>query len=675
MKRKSSKLTAIMLSTAMCVTTLAGCGGSSDTTTAVTDSKSTESTEAETTSTETTQAETIQEAVSSYAEAPMLAEQVSAGTLPGVEERMPITEDVMVEAVDSIGTYGGSFEWALAKAGWNTGKPIEQGLFRFKEDGSIEPNVAKGYEVNDDATVFTIHLREGMKWSDGVDFTAADCVFFYDHMCVPETFGKSLYDCFKVTDPSTGETTTATFAQVDDYTFTVSFEYPKPDFLSELTINAKWCFAPKHYHETILPEFVGDEKAAQIATDMGYSDTASMLKDTGYYFWNVSGVPTLNPYVLSTEEGKNDVNGDYYEFVRNPYFWKVDQEGNQLPYIDSMNYSKISDESQTLIKTLAGEITITTAAWADIETLTENAETVGYNIYQWPNSSWADNASQFELNQTAPDEAKRAIFQEKDFRQALSIAVDREEYAKLISDGWVDGKQASPAAGTLGYSEEWSKKWTEYDPEQAKSLLEGLGLVMGSDGYYDLSDGSDFVINILSYTDSGADSTYQILDDYWKKVGIKTTYKPMDKDTLNNKIISNDYDAVLSPVAPAETINIMLRPDTLVPVRNYAEWYGEVGTWYASGGEEGIAPTGDLLELCNLFDQFKAETNSDKRQEIALQMLALHEENIWVIGYMDSPATLFVVDNKLKNFKESSIFCDEFRGVGIAHLECCYFAE
>lgn len=672
MKRKSSKLTAVMLSAAMCVTSLTGCGGSS-TTTAVTDSGSTET--AQTTETQTAATETAQESVDGYSEAPMLAEMVSAGEIPSVEDRMPATEDVMVETVENIGTYGGSYEWALAKAGWNTGKPIEQGLFRFKEDGTIEPNVAKGYEVNDDGTEFTIHLREGMKWSDGVDFTAADCVFFYDHMCVPETFGKSLYDCFKVTDPSTGEMTTATFTQIDDYTFKVSFTYPKPDFIEQLSINAKWCFAPKHYHETILPEFVGDEKAAQIAADMGYSDTASMLKDTGYYFWNVSGVPTLNPYVLSTEEGKNDVNGDYYEFVRNPYYWKVDQEGNQLPYIDSMNYSKISDESQTLIKTLAGEITITTAAWADIETLTENAETVGFNIYQWPNSSWADNASQFELNQTAPDEAKRAVFQEKDFRHALSIAVDRDEYAKLISDGWVEGKQASPAEGTLGYSQEWTKKWTEYDPDQAKSLLEGLGLVMGSDGYYDLADGSDFVINIYSYTDSGADSTYQILNEYWQKIGIKTTYKPMDKDTLNNKIVSNDYDAVLSPVAPAETVNIMLRPDTIVPVRNYAEWYGEVGTWYASGRTEGIAPTGDLLKLCDLYDELKAETDMSKRQDIALEMLKLHEDNIWVIGYMDSPATLFVVNNKLKNFKETSVFCDEYRGVGIAHLECCYFEE
>lgn len=603
----------------------------------------------------------------------MLAEQVAAGTLPAVEERIPAADDVMIETLDSVGTYGGSIKFANVSAGWGTGKPIEQGLFRFRADGSVEPNVAKGYDVNEDATKYTIYLRKGMKWSDGVDFTAEDCVFFYEHMCLPETFGKSLFDCYKVTNPDTGETTNAKFTKVDDYTFTVEFDYSKPGFIEALAINSKWCFSPAHYQKTILPEFIGDEAAAAKATEMGFADVASMGKETGYYFWNVPGIPTLNPFVLSTEAGKSDTNGEYYEFVRNPYYWKVDQEGNQLPYTDKIEYTKLSDESQGLIKVLAGEVSIATVAWADIETIQENADKVGYRIVQWANSAWADGASQLALNQTAPDEDVRALFQNKEFRHALSIAVDRDEYSKLISNGWQTGQQACPAAGTLGASDEWAKKWTEYDPDGAKQILEGLGLTMGKDGYYDFASGKDFVLNITSYTDSGADDTYVVLKNYFDAIGINTTYKTMDRDTLNNKIVSNDYDCMLSPVAPAETVNIMLRPDTLVPVRNYAEWYGEVGTWYASKGAEGIAPTGDLLELCNLYDQMKAEADTAKREEIALKMLKLHEDNIWVIGYMSAPTSLITVDSKLKNFPDTSVFSDEYRGIGIAHIDCCYF--
>ena len=88
-----------------------------------------------------------------------------------------------------------------------------------------------------------------------------------------------------------------------------------------------------------------------------------------------------------------------------------------------------------------------------------------------------------------------------------------------------------------------------------------------------------------------------------------------------------------------------------------------------------MAPTGDLLELCNLYDQLKAEPDAAKREEIALKMLKLHEENIWVLGYMSAPTTLITVDNKLMNFPSTSVFSDEFRGLGIAHIDCCYFTK
>ena len=610
-----------------------------------------------------------------YKEAPMLAELVTSGALPSVEERVPTKNGIMIENAP-VGKYGGVFEFSYMKAGWDTGKPIEEGLFRFKADGSLEPNVAKGYDVNEDATVYTIYLREGMKWSDGVDFTAEDVVFFYNHMCIPETFGKSLWDAFKVTDPATGEETIATIEKADDYTVTVTFQSPKASFIEGVAINGKWLYAPAHYHKTILPEFIGEEAAEAKAKEMGYSDVVAMGKDTGYYFWNVPGIPTLNPYILSEEKGKSDVNGDYYEFVRNPYYWKVDTEGNQLPYIDKMEISRIADASQTLLKLLAGEITVAAGLpWEDISTLEENSGSSGYKLLQWYNSGWADIASQLQLNQTVSDDALRGLFQSKEFREALSIAVDREEYSLLISDGWSDPKQASPSAGMQGYTKEWEEKWTEYDPVKAKGLLEGLGLVMGSDGYYKFADGKELVLNMTSFTGSGSDDTYVVLNKYLGEVGIKTTYQPVDKDLLNNRLTSNEFEVVLGPVSPAETVNIKLRPDTLVPVRNYAAWYGQIGNWYASGGTEGVEPTGDLLELCNLYTELRNTIDEEKQDEIAGKMLKLHEENVWVIGYMGTPTTLIAVDSKLKNFPEQSVFSDEFRGLGIAHLQNCYFEE
>jgi len=613
---------------------------------------------------------------SRFKEAPGLKALVDSGELAPVEERLPVPEDVMVERKESVGKYGGSFNFTFGGKGsqWFYGKITEEPLFRFKTDGTIEPNVAKGYDVNEDATVYTIYLRKGMKWSDGVDFTADDVIFFYNEMCVKETFGKSLWDCFKVTDPE-GNDSIAEFQKVDDYTFKVIFQYSKPTFLENLAINGKWCFAPKHWHEKILPHIVGEEEANKKAKEMGYSDAVAMGKETGYYYWNVPGRPTLRPWVVFDNVENNDCDGEYFVMRRNPYFWKVDEEGQQLPYVEELCFTKIAEAQQGLLKVLDGSVDIASVGYADYDVLVTNMERGGYELIEWPGVSWADMKSQLHLNLTVKDEKKRALFNNPDFRQALSIAVDRDEYAEIMSDGFAKGRQAAPSEGAMGYSEEWAKKWTEYNPEKAKQLLESCGLVMGSDGYYDFADGTDFVLNLQTFTAAEADNSAELLMAYYNKVGIKATYKPVDRSVLENMMTSNDHEAIIAPVTPATTFNIILRPDTLVPVRNYAAWYGAYGNWYASGGKEGIEPTGDMKKLCDLYDQLKLATTSSERERIALEMLKLHEENIWVIGYMENLPLLIAKDKKIRNFPESAIFCDEFRDYGIAHFHCLYFED
>lgn len=606
-----------------------------------------------------------------FKEAPMLADLVAKGSLPAVGERLPLAADVMVETMDSVGTYGGTLNRTVSSAGsksWGTGKPIEEGLFRFKVDGTVEPNVAKGYDVNEDATEYTIYLREGMKWSDGELFTADDVVFFYEHMCLTESFGKSLWDCFKATDGSIAKIT-----KVDDYTFKVNFDVPRANFIENVAINAKWLYAPEHYHRNILPEFIGQEEAEKLAQANGFADAATMGQYTGYYFWNVQGLPTLNPFILSTEEGKGDVTASYFEFVRNPYYWKVDAEGNQLPYIDKIAYTLVSSEGdQELLNLLDGTSDLMTVAMADIATIQAMGN---ITVNTWNTSAWSDMASQLQLNQTVNDLKKRELFQHKDFRQALSIAVDREEVAALLTEGWIAGSQAAPQEGALGYSEAWKTKWTEYDVAKAKSLLEGLGLVMGSDGFYDFADGTDLVINIKGFTNSGANEAYAVLETYFKAAGINTTFRDYERATLDNDLLANEYECILGPVSPAATVSIILRPDTIVPVRNFAAWYGQVGEWYSTGGASGVEPTGDLLELCKLYDQLKAAVNTEDQIKIAEQMLKLHEENIWIIGYVGSAPAYHAVNNRIKNFPASAIWSDEFRDLGIAHLQNWYVAE
>ena len=599
-----------------------------------------------------------------FTEAPFLTE---AGVYGDVADRLPVASDVMVEDASylTIGTYGGELRRSAGGGNWDAGKPIEEGLFRFNVSGAVEPNVAKGYAVNDDATVYTIYLREGMKWSDGEPFTAEDCVWFYNAVCLHKVDGKGVRNCHKDANGNP-----AVVEKVDDTTFTVTFGTPKYDFIEALTVDLKWHFAPKHIFEEMVQAVIDGKDEEALAAGKAicgteFSDVGKMGKEMLYYFWNYPGIPTLNPYVLSTEEGKNSVKGEYYEFVRNPYYWKVDTAGQQLPYMDKIIYTTVSNVDQQLMLLLDGTVDLQTVAMESIPTILESQTAI--NIYEWSGSDWGNVPTQLHLNLNADDAHLHELFNNADFRQGLSICVDREEFASLYSDGWLKGGQAAPQPGTMGYSEEWASKWTEYDVEKAKSLFESAGLVMGSDGFYDFADGTDFVLNIVSVADNGAADTYKILEPYFRAAGIKCTFKDSDRSNIDNDLMANAVEAMLYPVTGIGDVSIILKPNSMVP------GYATNVAWYGTMDE--TTATGDLLKLIELKKQVDVTSDPDARNEIALQMLKLHEENMWTLGYVEASPTYHAVNARIKNFLENGVWSDIYRDLGIAHVQCWYIGE
>ncbi|MDO5143431.1 MAG: ABC transporter substrate-binding protein [bacterium] len=606
-------------------------------------------------------------ATSAFAEAPAYAEApflTAIGTYGDVADRLPA--EPMVEDADylTIGTYGGELRRSAGGGNWDAGKPIEEGLFRFNTRGEIEPNVAKGYDVNADATVYTIHLREGMKWSDGAPFTAEDCVWFYNAVCLNKADGKGVRNCHKAGDQP------AVVEKVDDVTFTVTFAQPKYDFIEALTVDLKWHYAPKHIFENMVQCIIygKNDEALAIGKEIcgtEFSDVGKMGKEMLYYFWNYPGIPTLNPYVLSTEPGKNSVKGDYYEFVRNPYYWKVDKAGNQLPYIDKIVYTTVSNVDQQLMLLLDGTVDYQTVGVDSIQTILESNTKI--NIYEWSGGDWGNVGTQLHFNLNVADEKLRALFNNPDFRQGMSICVDREEFAGLYSDGWLSGGQAAPQPGALGYSEAWATKWTEYDVAKAQQLFESAGLVKGSDGFYTFADGSEFVLNIVSVADNGAANTYKILEPYFRAAGIKCTFKDSDRSNIDNDLMSNAVECMLFPVTGIGDISIVLKPNSMIPgqATNVA-WYGTMDKSTA---------TGDLLKLIELKEELDRTADPEKRTALALDMLKLHEENMWTIAYVEASTTYHAVNARIHNFLADGVWSDIYRDMGIAHCQCWYIEE
>ncbi|GGA36855.1 ABC transporter substrate-binding protein [Paenibacillus physcomitrellae] len=595
-------------------------------------------------------------------EAPMLAEKVKAGSLPPVEERMPAADDIMVEPTyEEIGKYGGEwrYPWNGPDDKWGIEMVTEEPLFRFKQDGSgsVEPNVAKSYDVNEDSTEFTIHLREGMKWSDGVPFTADDVIFYWEHMLIPETFGKALYDCYYSVNPETGEKERAEVTKVDDYTVKVVFKHPSVQFLERLAIDNKWFFAPAHYYKTILPEFIGEDKALEVAKQYGFEDTQNLGVWTGYYYWLYPQRPTLRPWVAT-----NDANSDRFIMERNPYYFKTDAEGQQLPYIDRIVLTKTQDPSHKLLDMLAGNVEVAQFDFKDFTVLKENEQKGGYRVIPWSTPNWSSTG--IELNQTTEDPKLRALFQDIRFREALSVAVDRKEVSEIITSGMGEPAQASVPEGLPGFQDGWNKQWTEYDTTRASQLFDEIGLKWDSaHKYRTFADGSP--LSILFYEEKSADNEQfiELVRKYYESVGIKTELKIVDQGSFFDLKYANKIPATFKTVS---VVDVSLRPDELVPLRVITPWFGHYGLYNSSGGKEGVKPEGDVAKIMEFWDKIKAAKTREEITQYSNEIIKLHQKNQWVIGYTGPTPVLTVVKNNVKNVP-ALVNSDEFRGLGFAH--------
>lgn len=683
------KLIALLLAGTM-VLSLAACG-SDDTPDDTTPSGSVEDSQQPSGSDETPGDTTpADETADGFSEAPMLADLVQAGTLPAVEDRLPVEADVFVDTTDAagttleIGTYGGVINLAGAGGSWGLSRPVLEGIIRYNTDGTYYPNVIKSYEHNDDYTVWTFKLREGMKWSDGEDFNADDITFWY-YMCHLTNYDtKKSWAALKET--VNDEDAWATLEKVDDYTVTWTFVNPKfpADFIENGDF--KWCWAPEHYLHDMIPDSIyvenpywektglDDETVLLNAQAKGID--AATVNDLGkaisYYWWNEDGIPCLNSYTLTTKEGNNSRDAQLCILERNPYFWKVDAQGQQLPYCDEIHFNATSEDGQDQLMFRSGEIDVLEVAMQDISSLMTDLGDQA-QLRSLASTNWGSYLITF--NYTCKDANYAELFSNIKFRQAISICVDREQVSGLLTEGFLEPGQCAPAEGNFGYDAEWEKKWTEYDVDGAKALLEECGLVMGSDGFYDFADGSDFVLTIYTYTDSGADAAFPVLEQYYNAAGIKCATKDIEVSAFDTEIDNNDWWAVLGPHTAVGGLSLKSRVQPFVPIAQSAEWYGEYGTYYGTNGAQGVKPEGDMAKLVEIYEKWNSTPDSAERDQYNLDIYELHKENLWTIAYLKAAGTYSLVNSKIHNYPELLVSDDLYQYQNIVHYWTLFKTE
>ena len=634
-------------------------------------------------------------------EAPMLAEKVAAGELPALEERLPAAEDIFVETEytpeGETPNYGGTMRTPNGGM-WYFGPICEEPLFRLLEDGTVEPNVAKGYEISDDGLVYTIHLREGMKWSDGTPFTAEDCVYYYNYVLVTDVDAETgdviksnttkYYNWYRTADANDGgKIKPAQVRYVDDTTFTISLYAPKPTLLQAIAIDNKWMFCPKAWYKDIMAndaekphwsgetdlkliggeglETVTEEQAlanAQARSELyTFEDYTKLCDQLGYRYWQYAGRPTLRPWNITSALTEQTL-----VFERNPYYWKVDAEGRQLPYVDRIEFASM-DSSLNAQEMMAGNIDFCGFGNNEFPTYKAGEFNGVYTIKNMISPNWT--TASLQLNQTYRDAQYAKLFSEIDFRHALSIAVDRDEMNNILFNGMAQPQQVAAPEGTAEYIEGATTKWIETDYDQANALLDGIDMIsneLNADGFRTFvggdNDGKAVTLELETTSTEMEAQAVALLGQYYKKIGIQVVESPnTDNNKRNEKYYAGDV-AMASFESGTSVFNIMLRPDYLAANRNNTCWLGKYGMEHVDNiTPEPGTPIAGIVDAT--VEMVKASTLEDLKAACD-KILQNHYENTWIIGFLADSASRYAVNNRIHNFHEGWVMCDELRFLG-----------
>lgn len=586
-----------------------------------------------------------------FNEAPMLADLVKEGKLPPVEERLP-SEPLVVEPVEKIGKYGGT--WGRVALSPNDTRIRDrlgyETLVRWGRDGvSIVPNLAKSWEITDDGKTYVLHLTEGVKWSDGQPFTADDVLFWYYDVMQNE----ELTPVFPAWLVAGNEPVNV--VKTGDYTVEFQFAAPHSLFLYYLAgpdTGALMFNYPKHHLKNLHPKYAPEKELDAKVKEAKFESWFQLFIDKANPNLNRE-LPTLRPWVLKSEPTSTRLIAE-----RNPYYWKVDTEGNQLPYIDRIAFDIIQSVEMAVMKAVSGEIDMQGRHMSiyDYPLLMENRDKGNYDVYLW-NEGKAGTALYMNQNMEG-DEGTVKLMQNLEFRTALSLALDRDEINELVYLGQAEPDHMMFPYETLRNDPEIQKLY-KYDPAEANRILDSLGLdKRDKSGFRLLPDGKPLQMTLLIGLGYPMHpDVAELVKAYWEKVGVKTALDTVSQELWWSRVQAVDYQIVPHYLEFCEGfIDMSYSSMCIVPCRALTYWAPIWGLWYESMGKNGEKPDGEPRELQELFDQLRVAASVEEQEQLTEEILEIWAKNLWVIPTAGTYKIPIVVKRNFKNVpKDASL--------------------
>ncbi|WP_390910369.1 ABC transporter substrate-binding protein [Pseudosulfitobacter sp. SM2401] len=562
--------------------------------------------------------------------------------MPALVDRLP-SEPLVVAPYDTIGSYGGMFN-ALSnatEAGTSDFMSVRHvNLVRYADDlTTIVPNVAKSWSWNDDFTQLTFVLREGHKWSDGAPFGAEDVEFWYENLQLDSNVIESPKDYVL----AGGEAMTVDV--IDALTVRFNMPSPKPGFLAHFANHYAQGFQPKHFLGQFHPDVNPDADA--LAQSLGFENGYDLVK--AYYGssdWMdtptpmlahpdkvanlpLDAAPTLESHIVISEstEGR--------QFVANPYFYMVDTAGNQLPYINEMDEIFVGESEVRLLKLVNGEVDYKAQALQIdyVPLLLENQEKGGFVVDLKPDITMPT----FAFNVTSDDLEKRKVFGDLKFRQAMSVAMNRDEINEVAMFGLGTPQQYVGFSPTPDFvPAQWEQHFAQHDPEMAKALLDEIGVVdTDGDGMRELPNGDPLTLNLQVATQGISIKIVELVGQSWRDVGINNTVKEVTSDEYRSAQSSNQLDVTLwEKSVPLAVVlgngEIFIPPyDNYFNMRTAMLW----GEYVESDGSAGVKPPEYAYQMMADVKAFQAaQVGTPESDAAGLRLVETMTSNLLFIG-------------------------------------------
>lgn len=608
-----------------------------------------------------------------YRESPMLAALVAAGTLPPVAERLPARPPVatMPHEGQTIGRHGGTLHTLMASAK-DTRLMTVYGYARlvvYDENLKIVPDLLESFEVEGER-IFTFHLRPGHKWSDGSPFTTEDFRYFWEDVANNEDLSPTGPPINMLVD---GERPKIDI--IDETTIRYAWSKPNPGFLPAIA-NAYpfYLYQPSAYLKQFHVDYAEPEALKQRVKEAGQRDWAALHNRKNNMYRNDNpDLPSLDPWVLVTKPPS-----ERFVFTRNPYFHRVDAEGQQLPYIDKV-VLQISDSSLVPAKTGAGESDLQARylRFDNYTFLKESEARSGYDVRLWDTETGSQLALYPNLN--AKDPVWRTLLRDVRFRRALSLAVDRHEINQVIYYGLADEQNNTVLRQSPLYREEYAKRWATYDPDAANRLLDELGLTArDEEGIRLLPDGRPMMIVVETAGESTEETdVLELIRDTWRKVGIELFAKPSQREMLRNRIFAGDAIMTVWTGLENGLPTADMSPWELAPTTQQQWMWPKWGQYLETSGESGDeidmpAP----LRLRELLETWTYAPSREVRVDVWHEMLDMFTDQVFTIGTVANVPQPVVVDNKLRNVPVRGMYgWDPGAHFGIYKPECFWFDD